>query len=90
MDPWYPASPNLSDNIGIKPLKDVKCVGGWVGVAYPVFPRLLGSADPMVLFCLKTTRTLIVLVDRKTDGLQDEISPDIKKFFWNGKGISRN
>ena len=24
--------------------------------------------------------------DRKTDGLQDEISPDIKKFAWNGKG----
>ena len=29
---------------------------------------------------------MIVLVDRKTDGFQDEISPDIKKFAWNGKG----
>ena len=28
---------------------------------------------------------LIVLVERKSDGLQDEISPDIKKFTWNGK-----
>ena len=28
----------------------------------------------------------IVLVDRKTDGLQDEINLDIKKFAWNGKG----
>ena len=30
--------------------------------------------------------TFIVLVDRKTDGFQDEISLDIKKFAWNGKG----
>ena len=27
----------------------------------------------------------MVLVDRKTDGFQDEISPDIKKFAWGGK-----
>ena len=28
----------------------------------------------------------MVLVDRKTDGFQDEITLDIKKFAWNGKG----
>ena len=28
----------------------------------------------------------IILVDRETDGFQDKISPDIKKFAWNGKG----
>ena len=32
---------------------------------------------------------MIVLVDRKTDGFQDEINPDIKKFAWNGKGKRR-
>ena len=30
---------------------------------------------------------MIVLVDRKTDGFQDEISLDIKKFAWNRKGL---
>ena len=29
---------------------------------------------------------VIVLVDRKTDWFQGEISPDIKKFAWNRKG----
>ena len=31
----------------------------------------------------------MVLVDRKTDWFQDEISLDIKKFAWNGTGINR-
>ena len=29
---------------------------------------------------------MIVLFDRKTDGFQGEIRPDIKKFAWNRKG----
>ena len=33
---------------------------------------------------------LMVLVDRITDGFQDQISPDIKKFARNGKEINRN
>ena len=32
----------------------------------------------------KIVLSVVVLVDRKTDGFQDEISPNIKKFAWNG------